>query len=179
MFIELWQPIITTLLFGIAVVAIWQTRTIQKREYKHRRLNEIVEWVTKIISWHSETKEIFKEMANKEDVRPSQRLYHAHILEVQAFLATIMGLYTYIGRLSLTFKQGLPEDLLKLMNDLKSFTDFHGAWARRLFADIDRGTVNIDTREDEKQADELALQMEKSASIVLEKIADIKGKEIG
>lgn len=177
--IDLWQPIITTLLFSVAVIAIWQTRNIQKREYKHRRLNEIIEWATKVVSWSSENRTVFSEMASIEDVRLSQRLFHAHIAEVLAFFTAITGLNKYISKLSLMFQQGLPKDIQKLINDLEAFTDFHEAWKERLFADIDKGSVNIDMQEDGKQADELAQQIEKSASIVLEKVADIKGKEIG
>lgn len=168
--------------FGLAGTAVWsilQTRNIQKREYKHRRLNEIIEWATKVISWRPENRTVFREMANKEDNRLSQRLMHAHIAEVQAFFTAITGLNKYISKLSLTFQQGLPEDIQKLINDLETFTDFLGAWGGRLFTDIDRGKVNIDMEKDGKQADELDLQIAKSASIVLEKVADIKGKEIG
>ncbi len=128
MYVDLWQPIITTLLFGVAVVAIWQTRTIQKHEYKHRRLNELIEWATKVISWRSENRTVFREMASIEDERLSQRLFHAHIAEVLAFFAAIIGLNKYISKLSLTFQQGLPEDIQKLIVDLKAFTDFHEAW---------------------------------------------------
>ena len=111
MYVDLWQPIITTLLFGVAVVAIWQTRIIQKHEYKHRRLNEIIEWATKVISWRCENRTAFREMASKEDERLSQRLFHAHLAEVHAFFAAIIGLNKYISKLSLTFQQGLPEDI--------------------------------------------------------------------
>ena len=104
---------------------------------------------------------------------------HAHLGEVQDFFAAITGLNMYVSKVSLTFQQGLPEDIQKLINDLKDFTDFHEAWQEKLFTDIAGGTADIDIEEDSNKADELAKQIGKSAGVVLEKVADIKGKEIG
>ena len=69
----------------------------------------------------------------------------------------------------------------KLISDLEASTDFLEAWQGRLFADIYSREVdidNIDISKDTAEADKLAEQFEKSAGAVLEKVADIKTKEI-
>lgn len=179
MSIDLWQPIVTTLLFTVAVIAIWQTRNIQKRELRHRLLNDIIEWATKVINWRSENRTVFREMARLEDITLSQRLMYSHLAEMQAFFSAITGLNKHITKLSLTFQHGLPEDIQKLIIDLKAFIDFNEAWRKKLFTHIDKETVSTDIEEDSKKADGLAQQMGESASIILEKVADIKGREIG
>jgi len=166
---------------GIGIASIIHTEIIQKRERKHRLLNEITEWATKIVSWRSENRAVLKEMATIEEgeVRQSLRLMHAYIAEVRSFFTAITGLNTAISKLSLKFQQGLPEVIQKLISDLKAFTDFLGAWQGKLFADISSRKVDIDTSKDVAEADKLAQQFEESAGAVLEKAADIKVKEIG
>ena len=166
---------------GIGVKSIRETHNIQKREFRHRLLNEITEWATKVVNWRSENRAVLKEMAGIEEgkVRQSLRLMHAHIAEVQNFFTAITGLNMYISTVSLKFQQGLPEDIQKLINDLKAFTDFLEAWQGRLFTDIARGTADIDIEEDSKKADGFAQQIRKSVGVVLEKVASIKAKEIG
>ena len=166
---------------GIGVTSIVHAEIIQRRERKRRLLNEIAEWAIKVVSWRSENRAVLKEMASiKEgEVRQSLRLMHAHIAEIQVFFTAITGLNAYISKLSLKFQQGLPEVIQKLISDLKASTDFLGAWQGRLFADIERGRVDVDMSEDSAKADKLAQQFEKSAGAVLEKAADIKAKEIG
>lgn len=166
---------------GIGIASIIHTEIIQKRERKHRLLNEITEWAIKAVSWRSENRAVLKEMATIEEgeVRQSLRLMHAHIAEVRDFFAAITGLNTYISKLSLKFQQGLPEVIQKLISDLEASTDFLEAWRGRLFADICSRKVDIDTSKDAAEADKLAEQFEKSAGAVLEKVADIKAKEIG
>ena len=66
-----------------------------------------------------------------------------------------------------------------MISDLKASTDFLGAWQGRLFTDIERCRVDVDISEDSDKADKLAQQFEKSAGAVLEKVADIRAKEIG
>jgi len=170
---------------GVGIASIRHTKDIQGKQYRQGLLNEIIEWATKVINWRSENRTIFREMASIEDTKLSQRLMHAAIAEVQAFFSSITGLNKYISKVSLTFQQGLPEDIQRLITDLKAFTDFHEEWRERLFTEIDKGMgnidimVRIDVTEDAKQADKLARQIGESASIVLEKVAYIKGKEIG
>ena len=163
----------------MAVIAIWQSRNIQKREFRHRLLNDIIEWATRVINWRSENRTVFRDMASIEDVTLSQRRIHAHIAEVLAFFSSITGLNKYIEKVSLTFQQGLLEDIQKLIADLEAFREFNEVWSNALFNDIDKGQVSMDMREKTDKADGLALRIKESASIVLEKVADIKGKEIG
>ena len=163
---------------GIGIASIIHTEIIQKRERKHKLLNEIAEWATKVTSWRSENRAILTEMASIKEVRQSQRFTHAHILEVINFLATITGLNTYISKVSLTFQQGLPEVVQELIDDLKAFAYLLEAWQTRLFIDIAGGKVDIDIMEDARKVDEFSQKLEKSAGAVLEKVADIKTKEI-
>jgi len=162
---------------GIGVASIIHTEIIQKRERKRMLLNEITEWATKVISWRSENRFILTELASIKERRQSERLRHAHILEVINFFATITGLNTYISKVSLTFQQGLPEVVQKLIDDLKAYTYLLHAWQARLFIDIAEGKLDIDM-EDAMKADEFSQKLEKSAGAVLEKVADIKTKEI-
>ena len=166
----------------LGVRSIRETRNIQRREFRHRLLTEITEWAIKVASWRSENRTVLREMAHvKEgDVRVGLRLFFAHLAEVQDFFAAITGLNTYIYKTSLKFQQGLPEDIQKLINDLKFFTDFLEAWKIRLFTDMTSGKADIDIKQDDvNKTDELAKQCTKSAGVVLDKVADIKAKEIG
>jgi len=166
---------------GIGVTSILRTEKIQRREQRRRLLNEITEWAIKVVSWRSDNRVILKEMATVEEgeVRQSLRLMHAHLAEIQAFFTAMTGLNTYISKLSLEFQQGLPEAIQKLISDLEASTDFLDAWRGRLFADLYSGKVDIDIIKETAEADKLAGQFEKSAGAVLEKVADIKAKEIG
>ena len=61
--------IVVALILGIR--SIRETRNIQKREFRHRLLNEITEWATKVINWRSENRTVLREMASKTNVRQS------------------------------------------------------------------------------------------------------------
>lgn len=185
-----WINIVATLflLCGIGVSlflglkSLAQTRTIQNKQFKNALLKDIIEWAIKVVSWRSENRTVLREMAHVEEgnVRVSLRLFLAHLAEVQDFFTAITGLNTYIYKISLKFKQGLPEDIHKLISDLKTLTDFNEAWKIRLFTEMTSEKANIDIKqEDVDKVDELAEQCTKSASVVLEKVADIKAKEIG
>lgn len=163
---------------GIGIASIIHTEIIQKRERKHRLLNEITEWATKVTSWRSENRSGLTEMASIKEARQSQRLMHAQILEVINFFATMTGLNTYISKVSLTFQQGLPEAIQKLIDDLNAFLWLLEDWQIKLFRDIAEGKADIDMMEGAKKVDEFSQKLEKSAGAVLEKVADIKTKEI-
>ena len=166
----------------LGVRSIRETRNIQRREFRHRLLTEITEWAIKVVSWRSDNREVITEMAGIEEgkVRSSLRLFHANIAEVQSFFTAITGLNTYIYKTSLKFQQGLPEDIQKLINDLKIFTDFQEVWRDKLFKDLLSGKADIRIEKDDlDKVDGLAKQATDSAGVVLEKIAVIKAKEIG
>jgi len=164
---------------GIGVASIIHTEIIQKREQRRRLLNEIAEWATKVTSWRSENRAIMTELASIKEVRQSKRLHHAYILEIINFFAAVTGLNMYISKVSLTFQQGLPEVVQKLIADLNEFLWLLVAYQIRLYTDIDGGEVDVGISEDPKWADEFTEKLEKSAGAVLEKVADIKTKGLG
>ncbi len=168
--------IIVALILGVQ--SIRETRNIQKREFRHRLLNEIAEWATKVINWRSENRTATREMAKVEvgDVKSSQRLFHAHIAEIQDFFSAITEPIKYIRKVAFKYQQGLPEDIQKLMDGLKVYTDFLETWKHKLVSDITKAMSDIDA--DAATADKLAEQVVKSADVVLEKVAIIKTGEI-
>jgi len=177
--------IVVALIVGIK--SILATHSIQKREFRYRLLNEIAEWAIKPVAWRSENREVFREMARIKpkpgEDRDGGRLVHAHIAEVQDFFSEIVGMDSSVVKLSLTFQQGLPEGIQELAKNLRDFMKFLDSWREKLFADMTGDKVETGLDEnwplDEMSAEKLTLQVEKSARVVLEKIAELKAKEIG
>ena len=156
-----------------------QTKNIQKKEFRHRLLNEIADWVIRVISWRSEDRGVFREMARIEDARQSKRFVHARIAEVLDFFSTVTGLNTYVNKVSLTFQQGLPEDIQQLVKDLENLTVFLTEWKTKLSTELAESKYDTSIGEDALKGDEFTLKVTKSAGVVLERIAGIKAMEIG
>lgn len=85
-----------SMFFGLRSLS--QTKTMQKKELRHRLLNEIADWAIRVITWRAENRWVFREMARIEEgqVRQSKRLTHAHLAEVLDFFSAITGLSTYV-----------------------------------------------------------------------------------
>lgn len=157
-----------------------QTKNIQKKELSHRLLNEIAEWAIRVTTWRAENRKVFTEMARigEGQVRQTKRLMHAHLAEVLDFFSAITGLNTYVNKVSLTFQQGLPEDVQQLVKDLEEFTNFLNEWKTKLATEIAEGKDDTIIDTDAIWGEELTLKVAKSAGAVLERVADIKATEI-
>lgn len=182
-----WFNLVSTILLlgGIGVSlflglrSLNQTNNIQKKELRQRLLNEIADWAIRVISWRSEDKGVFRDMARIEDVRQSKRFVHARIAEVLDFFSTVTGLNTYVNKVALTFQQGLPEDIHQLVKDLEKLTNFLNDWKTKLSIELTEGKYDASIDEDASKGDEFTLQVTKSAGMVLERVAAIKAMDIG
>lgn len=148
----------------------------ETRRRNESLLNEIIDWAKRVLNWRAENRPVLREMAKTAGEITGMRLIHAHVSEVHDFFTGIIGMKEYITKIGFKFGQNLPETIEKLFSDLEAHIEYLEAWQAKLLTDIATGKVDIVS--DSKKADAFAEQFEKSISVVLEKTAQIKAKDI-
>jgi len=163
--------------FSLAVAAFWsirQTHNIQKKEYKRRLLNDLIEWAISITNWRSRSKIIFKETVLTADQRKRQLLMHAHISGEREDFVGLGSRNQYAINVSEKFAGILQDATEGLVADLENYIEFLNDWTQFIADNISENLVESQEYGDyTKKADQLTEQIDKSARKVIEEAVKI------
>lgn len=165
--------IVTFLLAVAAFLSIWQTHNIQKKEYRHRLLNDLIEWAVSITNWRSRSKGIFKEIAFTADKKKQQLLTHTHIVEVKEDFVGLSGRNQYAINVSEKFARILQDTIERLVADLENYIEFLDDWQQVVADNISKNLIGTEEYGYYDKADQLASQIDESALKVIEKAVKI------
>ena len=163
--------------FSLAVAAFWsirQTHNIQKKEYRRRLLNDLIEWAIAITNWRSKSKIILKETALTADKRKRLLLMYAHIAGVREDFVGLRSRNQYAINVSEKFARILQDAIKRLVVDVEKYMEFLNDWTQVIADSISKNLIETQEYGDyPKKADQLTEQIDKSARKVIEEAVKI------
>lgn len=172
--VTLFLVIATFSLAAAAFLSIRQTHNIQKKEYRRRLLNDLIEWAIAITNWRSTSKIIFKETVLTADRGKRQLLMYAHIEGVKEDFVGLGSRNQYAINVSEKFARILQDAIERLVVDVEKYMEFLNDWAQFIADNISKNLVEIQEYGDYvKKADQLTEQIDKSARKVIEEAVKI------
>jgi hypothetical protein len=172
--VTLFLAIATFSLAGAAFWSIWQTHNIQKKEYRRRLLNDLIEWAIAITNWRSKHNIIFKEMALTADKRERMLLMLTHIAQVKEDFVALRSRSQYAINVSEKFAGILQDATIGLATDVEKHMEFLNDWTRVVADNISENLIETQEYDDyHKKADQLIEQIDESARKVIEEAVKI------
>lgn len=163
--------------FSLAIAAFWsirQTHDIQKKEYRRRLLNDLIEWAITITNWRSRSKGIFKETVFIEDEKKQQLLMYAHIVEEREEFVGLRARNQYALNVSEKFARILQDAVGRLVAVLENYVECLDDWTQVIKDNISKNLIETQEYSDyAKEADQLAAQIDESARKVIEEAVKI------
>jgi|GEM_PF-6898571 len=155
----------------IGVTSLVQGKRIQRKQYRHGLLREIIQWAIDVHRWRSENRGVFSTLT--QDVArgvPEHLTGYNHIASLLEYLKGQSGRNQYVCALAQEFDQPLQEAVQQLRQRLDAYEAFLESWAEEIRQDRRK----YDERRDE--ADEQGSQLAGCANKVIAGAAEIEMK---
>ncbi len=170
------SAIIVSLTIGLATFI--QTKSIQKSQYRHDLLKEIIDWAIDVDRWRTEHRHIYTKVVDTGDNQQRQRqLRHGHIAEITDYLAAKRARNHYICVLARRFDKSLQETVVILTDKLQAYEDFLEQWRKVVFTACEQG-VDEDPQYIE-DSESHARQLAEYTKKVIENVATTEAKMCG
>jgi len=167
---------------GIGVASILHTRSLQIKERKERLLNEILDWATNIAKsrFGKACKELLQitDSSGETSYKKSLQFIHADIVEIKESFVSIESQSRYISKIALTFGAELRKTTEAVTEKIDEYVNYLNDWQNALADDIAKQKKHVDLEARVSKADEIGLQMDRSAIKLMEEVAKIKAKDI-
>ena len=168
---------LTTMFLAIAAFwAIWQTRSIQRRERRDRLLNEIIEWAIEATKWRP--KKIFSEIIHTSKRLELQHLMFSHIVEIMESFIEMRGKNEYVSNVARKLDRHLEEVVNNLIEVLESKIELLAEWKSILAEARDRVLEENEEGSYFLKAEEQENLIERLAMIVIKEATRIKTRDI-